>query len=216
MKRIYLTVCTAVLAFGLSSAQRALATTVFKSVDENGVTSFSDTAPDTDAPVETIKIDVQPPRDPELSRQNLEAMRETTDRMAKDRREREEQRAELRKQQTQATSQPYYYDNSGGSIGAVGYSSSYRRHYRRPIGRYWWPINKPHPEHPIHRPPMVWPPDHGHGDGHHGDGRHGDGPIAVPYRNARGGVGSASWRPSINQRPGFSMNRGINASMRNR
>ncbi len=196
----------ALVALGLPGAFAGQAATVYKSVGENGVTSFSDTVPTTGAAVETIEIAVQPPADPETSQQNLQAMRETTDRMAEDRREREKQRAELRQQRAQAPAQPYYYDNSGSSIGTVGYSSSYRRHYRRPIGRYWWPINKPHPEHPIHRPPMVWPPDHGHGDG----------PVAVPYRNARGGVGSASWRPSINQRPGFSMNRGINASMRNR
>ncbi len=76
-------------------ASPGLAQTVYKSV-EDGVTVFSDTPPEDGAPAETLTIDVPPPVDDELLEERLAQMRETTDRMAEDRRERERHRAELR------------------------------------------------------------------------------------------------------------------------
>lgn len=195
----------------LLSSQSAQAATVFRTVDENGVVNFSDTPPQDSVPVETIEIAVQQPHDPQLSQDNLEAMRETTDRMAADRKEREEQRAKMRQQQAPPQPQPYYYETAGSGSGVVSYSSSYRRSYRHPIGRDWWPGYRPKPEHPILRPPIVCPPEHGHGNRPH-PGR----PIAVPYRNPAANPGSAAWRPSINRAPGISMSGSINNTMRNR
>ena len=66
-----------------------LAATVYKTVDENGVVSYSDTAPAQDQQAEVMVIDVQAPADDELAQEQLEAMRETTDRMVTDRQQRE-------------------------------------------------------------------------------------------------------------------------------
>lgn len=74
------------------------AATVYRSVDANGVVSFSDTQPADAAEVETLVIEVQQPQLTETEQERLEAMRETTDRMAADRQAREQQRAELRQQ----------------------------------------------------------------------------------------------------------------------
>jgi hypothetical protein len=74
---------------------QAQTATVYRSVDEQGVVTFSDQPP-ADSPADVIEIDVAAPEpDPQLEAR-LEAMRETTDRMAADRREREQHRAELR------------------------------------------------------------------------------------------------------------------------
>ena len=70
------------------------AQTIYKTV-ENGVTTFSD-APTADGNAEVITVDVPPPAQDGLLEERLEAMRDTTDRMAADRREREKQRAALR------------------------------------------------------------------------------------------------------------------------
>jgi len=131
----------------------ALAATVYKTVDENGVVSFSDTPPATDAPVETMKIDAPTPEVSADEQQRLQDMRETTDRMAADRKAREQQRAELRKEQSQpATPAPDYTDYMGYSGGNTGYYDRYP--LRRPGYR---PGLRPRPEQPIARPP-VRPP----------------------------------------------------------
>ena len=126
----------------------AQAATVYKTVDEDGVVSFSDTKPAGEEPVETLKINAQAPAGTaEEEQQRLEDMRETTDRMAADRMAREKQRAELRQQQPQTTpQQPDYTDY-------MGYSTGNSRYYRRPVHR---PIVRPRPtpEHPIARPPI--------------------------------------------------------------
>jgi hypothetical protein len=81
------------LAFSL----QGLADTVYKTVDEQGVVSFSDTPPEAvEQPVEILEIATPEPVDPEAYEERLQAMREATDRMAQDRREREKHRAELR------------------------------------------------------------------------------------------------------------------------
>ena len=133
------------------------AATVYRTVDENGVVTFSDTPPPGEGPVETMTIDTPPPQDPAAHQQRLEDMRETTDRMAADRRERERHRAELREidartQAYQEPAQPYYdpYD----SYLPVYSRRYYGGHYRPP----WRPGYKPRPEHPIARPPLRHPP----------------------------------------------------------
>ena len=73
---------------------RAEPTTVYRTVDAQGNVSFSDQPP-AEGPAEVLSIDVPPAPDPAVLEQRLEAMRETTDRMAADRRARESQRAEL-------------------------------------------------------------------------------------------------------------------------
>jgi hypothetical protein len=91
-------------------AQAAAATTVYKTVDADGRVSFSDNPPlpaelaDAAAAVQGVQImrievlDYSTPasRPSPLDSARLEAMRETTDRMAADRRERETHRARLR------------------------------------------------------------------------------------------------------------------------
>jgi TolA-binding protein len=136
----------------------AMAATVYKTVDEQGVVSFSDIPPVGDQSVQTMEINASTPAGSEDAQQRLEDMRETTDRMAADRREREKHRAELRKQQAESRAQaqaqypqadyPYY-----------GYTGSYRynRYPRRRPGGGW---HHPRPEHPIARPPLR--PGHGY------------------------------------------------------
>ena len=141
----------------------ALGATVYRTVDENGVVSFSDAPPEGDPMAESITIDTPQPQSPEAARQRLEDMRETTDRMASDRREREKHRAEMR--ELQARSQP---------APQTGYSERYDDDYYYPVytssrvhrrssygGTPWRPghrpdvgIRPPRPEHPIARPPL--------------------------------------------------------------
>ena len=93
MKRLpVISACAAALSFAAVSLPVA-SQTVYRSV-EDGVTTFSDTPPD--GPAEVIQIDVPPGADDEALERRLAQMRETTERMASDRRERERQRAELR------------------------------------------------------------------------------------------------------------------------
>jgi len=90
---------------------------------------------------------VQTPELNETSQEQLEAMRETTDRMVADRQQREKHRAELRKQQveSQAPPQVVQYGNPGS------YSGTYSGYYPYPIYR---PGHRPRPGHPIVRPPL--------------------------------------------------------------
>ncbi len=143
------------LALAVLCAVPAVATTVYKTVDENGVVSFSDARPEGESPVETVVIDAQQSQlSPEEQQQRLEDMRETTDRMAADRMAREKHRAEMRQLQAQRapresqSSYPEYYEPR---VIYSGYSS-YRN--RRP----GW-NNRPRPGHPIARPPYR-PPGH--------------------------------------------------------
>jgi hypothetical protein len=136
----------------LLCSQPVPATTVYKSVDDSGVVSFSDTVIEENVQLEQVEIDVEETRD-EDAQQRLHDMRDTTDRMAADRRAREKHRAEMRELQaeTDALRTPQYYSNEydyrtvhTGGYGYYNYPN--RRYYRRPgHGR---------PEHPIARPPL--------------------------------------------------------------
>jgi hypothetical protein len=148
------------LSVALLLALPAEAETVFRSVDERGVVTFSDTPPEGDVEVETVTIDTPQPQSPEAARQRLEDMRETTDRMAADRREREKHRAEMRELQARSQPQqqpaitPGYYDYYPAFTGTRVVRRDYfggtpwRPGYRPDFG------NRPRPDHPIVRPPL--------------------------------------------------------------
>ena len=152
-------------ALAIACCAPAYTATVYKSVDDQGVVSFSDTRPTGDSPVETMQIDTP---DPQLSVEDskrLEAMRETTDRMAAYRREREQHRAEMRSLQADTNPPPDY--GQADYTEYMGYPSGYSGsgYYAYP-GRHPWrpghrpghrPGFKPRPEHPIARPPLRSP-----------------------------------------------------------
>lgn len=132
----------------------ALAATVYKTVDDNGVASFSDTPPAEDVVVETVIIEAPAPLSTELTQQRLDDMRETTDRIVADRMAREKHRAELRsielQRNAQSTAQETgeYYDETTVYTGYGPY----------PVRRIWRRPNHPsHPGHPIARPPLRQP-----------------------------------------------------------
>ena len=142
------------LALGLLLAgQIAGATTVYKTVDARGRVSFSDQPPASDAAVEVLDYSMPTVRPSPMDTARLEAMRETTDRMAADRREREAHRAKLRAEaraaQAAANPAPAYDD----------YYYPYRTVARRGgvlrpgLGH---PPLRPRP--PIARPPGLKPP----------------------------------------------------------
>ena len=127
------------------------AETVYKSIDDSGVVSFSDSRPMGDIPVETVVIEEQAPPSSGLAEQRLKDMRETTDRMVADRMAREKHRAELRqldaqkRAETTSTDLVEYYDTT----------TRYSGYYPYPVRRNW---RRPHrPVHPIARPPGVSP-----------------------------------------------------------
>lgn len=133
-----------------------LAATVYKSVDQDGVVTFSDTAPRENILLEEVEINFSSAPPSGEVQQRLEDMRETTDRMATDRMAREKHRAEMRELQakTDAMQAPQYPESYSGqddpliyTSGYYGYDYPYR--YRRPgHGR---------PIPPIYRPPLRPP-----------------------------------------------------------
>ena len=145
------------VTLGLLLCTPVIADTVYKTVDDKGVVSFSDTPPEGDPEVESFQIATPPPQDAEVAQQRLDDMRETTDRMAADRREREKHRAEM--QELQATAAPQQPQQQQYSSGYNDYyppiytSSNVRR--RNYYGNTpWHPNYRPRPEHPIARPPI--------------------------------------------------------------
>jgi hypothetical protein len=143
--------CKALLLFCLLfPALSAGGQTVYKSI-ENGVPSFSDSPPADDRPVETIVIDVPAPAaDPRLD-ERLKEMRESTDRMAEDRREREAHRAALRAQRIEAPP-PAAPDPATVIVTNSGYWPLYGRPHR-PL--YPRPPYRPQPL-PQPLPPPGW------------------------------------------------------------
>lgn len=118
------------------------ATTVYRSVDDDGVVSFSDVKPDS-GPADTLHIDTPPAQPDDAQRQHLEEMRATTDRMVADRRAREKHRAEMRQLQTANEPPPTpQYEPDPPYFG--GYWGGHRR---------WHPGHRTHPVHPV-RPPL--------------------------------------------------------------
>jgi hypothetical protein len=140
------------LIFTLLCSAHAVSDTVYKSVDENGAISFSDVPPENGDETEKLQLVTPQPSSSGESLANLEAMRETTDKMAADRREREKHRAEMRElqasKQSQTASSTDYVDDYYPMT--TGYNN--RRYYNhRPPYR---PGLHPKPEQPIARPPM--------------------------------------------------------------
>lgn len=127
----------------------AAATTVYRTVDDKGVVSFSDTPPDHGVPVETVELVTPAPQPDALQQERLEEMRATTDRMAADRMAREKHRAELRRLDAEAEAatppapeqSPQYADDNFGYWGYPGRYPAWRPHPQRP-------------EHPVARPPL--------------------------------------------------------------
>lgn len=129
--------------------------TVYKSVDENGVVSFSDTPPANAEDAQRMQIDTPPPSSTGEYQENLEAMRETTDRMASDRREREKHRAQMRELEARSNAwdRPQQTDVYEYDSYVTGYRGYNRGGKYKPGKPPWRPGHKPRPEHPIARPP---------------------------------------------------------------
>jgi hypothetical protein len=134
----------------------AQAQTVYKSVDENGNVTFSDTPPADDRVVaEQLELNVPAPAALEDQAQYLQDMRETTDRMAADRREREKHRAEVR--ELNARAQSYTAAGNDQSESTVDDYYTTVPGYTARSGYYYGPHRpgyKPRPEHPVARPPL--------------------------------------------------------------
>ena len=179
-----------------SAAPGASGATVYKTVDENGRVTYSDQPPGDGEAVEVLNLQVEPRSAEEIEGDlaRIEAMRETTDRMAADRREREaarsRARAEAEAARTAAYQQAYpdyYYDNN--YYGSVSTSSRYS-YSGWGGGIYVGPgIGRPRP--PYLRPPHGRPP---HGRPPHGRPPH----VRPPFRPGHDGRDVAE--------PGFSYN----------
>ncbi|MEP4484242.1 MAG: DUF4124 domain-containing protein [Halioglobus sp.] len=129
--------------------------TVYKSVDKDGNVTFSDSPPADAEVTQELQVNAPQPQPAGDQQQALEDMRETTDRMAADRREREKHRAEMKEMNAR--------NSAVVSTGSEQPSSDYDDYYPVVPGystrsRYYHgphrPGYKPKPEHPIARPPL--------------------------------------------------------------
>lgn len=132
----------------LFSAAVGHSATVYKTVDENGVVSFSDTPPGDSSSVEVLQITPALSNSPEEYAAWLEQMRETTDRMASDRREREEHRAKLR----EARARTAAYQEPQPQVAAADTNVYYP--YNRLVPRPYWRRNHGTNSHPAIHPPL--------------------------------------------------------------
>jgi hypothetical protein len=166
----------ALLAAIAAAGAPVAAQTVYKSV-ENGVPTFSDAPPTGDTPVETIVLEVPAPADDPQLTERLEQMREATDRMAADRREREAHRATLREQQAVPVPEP------AAEPGTVIVA-----------GRSYWPTSPSYlpPFRPPYRPPHVRPPMRPQPL---------PAPVAPPGWSVMRGGNSQLMRPIVSSRP---------------
>ncbi len=145
---------SALLLLMLLCSGAAHATTVYKSVDAEGRVTFSDQPPTETTLVEILEYRVPDTEPSALDTARLQAMRETTDRMAADRREREAARARVRADAAaaRAASTPPTYEY----YGQAGYYPAWPV-FGRPIVRP--PYHRPPHGRPPHgRPPLVKPP----------------------------------------------------------
>lgn len=146
------------LALALCCSLPTLAATVYKSVDANGVVTYSDVKPPDEILVETLELTVSEPASPDTAAQRLEDMRETTDRMVADRLAREKHRAEIRQLEAQTAAsreQEAVADDYEATEVYGGYYPYYpAAHPHRP-----WrpPYHPPRPDHPIVHPPLSPP-----------------------------------------------------------
>jgi hypothetical protein len=128
------------------------AATVYKSVDAQGRVSYSDQAPVDSAVVDILEFDETTPTLAAEDAARLAEMRETTDRMAADRREREASRSRVQEERVttqfvEVQQEPYYYPYYS-PVYSRGYSRGYSHSYGR---RRHHPIIRP----PSHRPLPV-------------------------------------------------------------
>jgi hypothetical protein len=140
-------------ALSLLCCLPGFAATVYKSIDENGVVTYSDTRPVQTILVETLEINIPEPLPGEQTQQRLQDMRETTDRMVADRMAREKQRAELRQLDAQIAAQKAAQERTDYNDDDTIYTG----YYGYPTQRPWWPSYHPRPEHPIAHPPLLPP-----------------------------------------------------------
>lgn len=147
------------ILFALSTlcCEPGLAATIYKSVDANGVVSFSDTKPEHEVLVETLEIEVLEPPASEVAQQRLQDMRETTDRMVADRMARERHRAEMRQIDAQSAMQDPVQDTSQDLTDYYASPVIYSGYRPFPVRRPWQRPHYPRPEHPIAKPPLLRP-----------------------------------------------------------
>ena len=131
-----------------------VAATVYKTVDENGVVSYSDVQPREDVPVEILELEVRAPEISATEQQRLEAMRETTDRMVADRQQRELHRAELRRQRAQQSARQESPNEQSDYPDYLGYPGGYPVYYPYPVRRPGAGWHKPRPVHPVAPVPL--------------------------------------------------------------
>ncbi|MEZ5571312.1 MAG: DUF4124 domain-containing protein [Halioglobus sp.] len=150
MNRLRSNLCLAGMA--LLCSLPGLAATVYKSIDANGVVTFSDSKPPEEILVEILEIDALQPTNNEAAQQRLENMRETTDRMVADRMARERHRAELRNLDAQTAAQQTAAQQSSqiDNNNSITYTNFIPYRVHRP----WRSPRVQLPEHPITRPPM--------------------------------------------------------------
>lgn len=139
MLRIVITVMLLQAAIGHTA-------TVYKTVDENGVVSFSDTPPSNLSSAEVIQIVPALSKSPKEYSAWLEQMRETTDRMVADRHDREEHRAKLR----EANARTAAYQEP--AVAAPQRNVYYPSHPL--VTRPYWKRNHRPNRHPVVHPPM--------------------------------------------------------------
>ena len=145
-------------ALALFCSLPGFAATVYKTIDSNGVVTYSDVKPRGEVVVETFEFEQTEPADSADAAQRLQEMREITDRMAADRMAREQHRAQMRQLEAQAAEreepEEIYYEPV--PIYRGGYSP-YTYPARRPPWRPPFPPRPPRPDHPIVQPPLTPP-----------------------------------------------------------
>ncbi len=148
-------IAPAFISLFLSSLALGEPSVVYKTVDEQGVVSFSDVPPDGGTSVEQVEVHAPAPQPTGEYLENLEAMRETTDRMAEDRRAREKHRAEMR--ELAARTEAHRAASEPQVVQVERYLPSYGGGYYRPGMPPWRPGHGPRPQPPIIRPPVQLP-----------------------------------------------------------
>jgi hypothetical protein len=133
MRKLWISLMLGLYVLALGWSVPVTATTVYKSVDESGVVSFSDALPETGSAVETLELNGANVTPSANQQQRLEDMRETTDRMASDRMAREKHRAEIKKIQAEADA--LQKEQTPQYVEYPQYAYPYRPAYYAPIKR---------------------------------------------------------------------------------
>lgn len=151
LRRTLMMLLLAGVCVTVAMAAQTVAQTVYKSV-EGGVTSFSDEPP-ISGDSEVLRIDVQEAANDGLLETRLTEMRETTDRMAADRREREQSRQErVTQQDRQQSHAPQPTEQNWGIGQWTSYAPGFRPRPWHP-NTPWRPGLRPLP---VATPPPGW------------------------------------------------------------